>query len=164
MLQELEQDENEGVEDRHAEVIAEAEEQYGEDKITRKLEKKLEQLDHKFETNALRSAIETYETKADDIEKALFEDVKADLKSIEDFEKTRKFITDRAQKLREREAELAEAAQAKAEEQAARAWGTGPLGATPPPPSDEEKELMDRIKQGDTAAAFAAIVGDDQPL
>jgi hypothetical protein len=71
-----------------------------------------------------------------------------------------KFITDRATKLREREAQLAADAEKRAEENAARAWGTGPIGRTPPPATDEEKELMERVRAGDTDAAFKAIVGN----
>jgi hypothetical protein len=154
-------DEEGSVEDRHAGDIDAAEEKYeGGDKIDHKLQKKLESLEHKFETNALRTAVESYEAKADDIEKALFEDVKADLKSYDDFERVQKFITDRATKLREREAQLAADAEKRAEENAARAWGTGPIGRTPPPATDEEKELMERVRAGDTDAAFKAIVGN----
>ncbi len=148
------------VEDRHAEEIADAEDKFDGDKIDRKLAKKLESLEHKFETNALRSAIESYEARADDMEKALFEDVKADLKSIDDFDRVQKFISERATKLREREQQLAAEAEKRAEEKAARAWGTGPIGRTPPPATDEEKELMERVRMGDNRAAFDAIVGD----
>ena len=158
ILSELDAEDN--VEERHADEIAEAEEKFDGDKIDRKLEKKLESLEHKFETNALRSAIESFESMADDIEKALFEDVKGDLKSYEDFERVQKFISDRAAKLREREQQLAEEAEKRAEEKAAKAWGTGPIGRTPAPPTDEEKELMERVRMGDSDAAFEAIVGD----
>jgi len=159
ILEELDAEDNvEDVEERHADDIAEAEEKYGGDKIDRKLEKRFESLEHKFETNALRSAIESFESKADEVEKALFEDVKADLKNYEDFERVQKFISDRATKLREREAQLAEEAEKRAEEKAARAWGTGPIGKGSPPPTDEEKDLLERIANGDRNALFESVV------
>jgi hypothetical protein len=50
-----------------------------------------------------------------------------------------------------------------AEEKAAKAWGVGPLGK-PGAPADFEKEVMERINQGDTRAAFASIVGEEYPF
>jgi len=158
ILNELDEEDN--VEERHADEISAVEDRYDGDKIERKMAKKLEALESKFETNALRTAIESYESKADELEKALFDEVKADLKNIDDYERTVKFISDRATKLKEREAQLATEAEQRAEEAAARAWGTGPIGKRAPASTDEEKELMEKVRAGDNRAAFQAIVGD----
>lgn len=161
ILAELDAEEN--IEETHADVVEAAEEKYDgeDDKITRKLEKKLGSLEQKFEKNALRTAIDHFTEKADDLEKELFAEVQADVNSLDDFERTSKFIRDRAAKLREREQKLLEEAEQRAQEKAAKTWGTGPIGAKSPPATDEEKEQLDRIRKGDTGAAFAAIVGSD---
>lgn len=161
ILNELDEEDN--VEERHADEISAVEDKYDGDKIERKMAKKLEALESKFETNALRTAIESYESKADELEKALFDEVKADLKNIDDYERTVKFISDRAEKLKAREAQLAEEADKRAEEAAAKAWGTGPIGKRAPASTDEEKELMDRIGGGDVNALVEAVVGDNVP-
>ena len=44
-----------------------------------------------------------------------------------------------------------------AEEKAAQAWGTGPVGRKAAP-ADADKELMERISAGDTKALFESIV------
>ena len=160
ILAELDAEEN--VEATHGDVVEAAEEHYDEedDKITRKLEKKLGSLEQKFEKNALRTAIDHFNEKADDLEKELFTEVQADVTSLDDFERTSKFIKDRAAKLREREQKLLEEAEQRAQEKAAKTWGTGPIGAKAPPSTDEEKELMAKVRSGDSRAAFNAIVGD----
>ena len=157
ILDELDAEENA---DQHADVAEEAEEHYDgeDDKITRKLEKKFDSLSQKFERTALSTAIERFTDKADELEKELFSEVRADVKTLDDFERTEKFIRDRATKLREREQKIMEAAEQRAEQKAAQAWGTGPIGKGSPPPTDEEKDLLERIANGDRNALFESVV------
>jgi hypothetical protein len=145
-------------EDEHEDEVeaAEAKADEEDDKITRKLSKKVDDLEHKFEKNALKQAVESFAEKADPLEKDLFREVMADIKSVEDFDRTVKLVQERAAKLKEREEQLMKEAEERAEATAARAWGTAPSSATPEP-SDEDKKRMERIATGDSAAAFAAL-------
>lgn len=147
------------MEEEHEDVIAEAEKKADKAaaKSKSKIEKRVDQLEKKIATQALESAINSYAEKADEYEKDLFSKVRGDIKSLEDFEAVTKVVKERAEKIREREAELMK----QAEEKAARAWGlgSGPIsgGATE---KDEEEELRKRIQQGDIRALTQALSGE----
>ncbi len=154
-LEELEEEEK----GQHGDLIEEVEERAdaedGKAKKKTRLEERIDSLEAKFQQDALQRAIKQFTEKADDIERDLFDAARKDepIKSIEDFEKAAEVAKQRAAAIREREAELMK----QAEERAAKAWGTGPVGSNAAP-ADAEKELMERISKGDMHAAFEAIV------
>lgn len=126
-----------------------------------KLEERVDSLEAKFQQDAIQRAVKQFTEHADEIEKQLFDAARKDdpIKSIEDFEKAAEVAKKRAAAVKERETELMQ----QAEERAAKAWGVGPVGKAQAP-ADYEKELMERINQGDTKALAEACIGGDLPF
>lgn len=135
-----------------------------EDKLTKKLSAKMDNMQKKFEQTILRERISKFEESADDLEKDMFKTIASDVKSPEDFDKAIGVVKKQADILRNQAAEYKQKLEQQAEKETAAAWGTGPLGGNPQKRTpDYEEQLMERINRGDDKAAFEAIVGNELP-
>ena len=162
IIEELEQENEDNVEDRHAEVIEEAEEKADrEDPVTHQLRKDVKELTDKFNQGQLQSILDRFDAEADEVEKTLFKNIRAKIKSPERALEAIAEVRELAAPIREQQKEL----MSQAEEKAANVWGlgSGPLGK-PSAPTDHEKELMERISRGDTRALVESVIGDDLPF
>jgi len=126
-----------------------------------RVEERVDALEKKYEQDALQSAINRFKEHADEVELEIFEAARKDepLKSLTDFEAAAEVAKRRASALRETEERLAK----EAEERVAKAWGSGPVGAKAAP-ADAEKEVMERISQGDTHALLESLLANDMPF
>lgn len=164
ILAEIESEEDE--DSPHAEVIeaAESEADHDDDKMERKLKRRYEELEKKLDQSEVKRIIKDFELDADDIEKDLFGDLKAEIHNPRDAELAAEKARKYAKALRERTAKVEAEAEAEVKEKAAKAWGFQAPGRAQPERTDEEKALMERISNGDMAALVEAVVGDDTPF
>jgi hypothetical protein len=145
----------------HAAEVEEAEKKAddAEDSKPKKsrVEERVEALEKKYEQDVLQTAIKGFKEHADEDEIALFEAARKDdaIKNLSDFQERVSVAKREAANVREAKEKLMK----EAEEQAAQAWGTGPVGRTSAP-ADAEKELMERINAGDTRALAEALATD----
>lgn len=133
------------------------------DKMDRKLSAKMEDMQQKLENTIIRDRIGKFQETADDLHKDLFRAVASDVKDVESFDKAMKMVNDRAEKMKAAEEKYKQEMEKRAQEQAATAWGTGPMGTPTPHTADYEEELYKRVREGDEKAAFELIIGDDWP-
>jgi hypothetical protein len=134
------------------------------DKLERKITAKMENMTKKFEHSMLRDKVEKFQKEADEIERDLFKTVAADVKTIEDFDKAVAVAKKQAKQLRDTADAYKKQLEEKAEQEAASAWGMGPVGAPrQSKPPDGEQEVLDRIRNNEPGAAFESIVGGDLP-
>lgn len=146
------------VEEEVAEVEAERE-----DKLTRKLTARVDNLQKKFNSTTLQNAKDKFLTSANELEKDLFKTVSADIKDMESLARMATMVRDKSKVMQgeiekyEQEAKLDAAAKARV------AWGVSgsPVGTVAPAPTDEEKIIAERIAKGDTQAALAALMHGD---
>ena len=166
IIEELEQENEDNVEDRHAEVIEEAEgKAEREDKVAHKITKSYEELDKKMDRIELQRVLEKFDESSDETEKLILDTVRADLKDPGKAAEAIKMVRERAAELKKKQEEREAALMQQAEEKAAQAWGVGPLGK-PAAPADAEKEIMERINAGgpDSARALAEALLADTPF
>ena len=151
-LKELEEEDEHEDEVQAAEASADAEDAKP-PKRTR-VEERVEALEKKYEQDALQTAIKGFKEHADPIEVELFDEARKDdpIKNLSDFEGRASVAKREAANVRKAKEKL----MAEAEEQAAKAWGTGPVG-NKSAPVDADKELMERIAKGDMNALTAAL-------
>lgn len=133
-------------------------------KLERKLSSKMENMQKKFEETMLRERLAKFEESADDVTKELFKTVASDVKTVEDFDKAAAIVAKQKSKLEEVANKYKEEAEKQAAEQAARAWGTGPIGTGVKKGEDYESELMKKVAKGDPHATLEAIMGDAYPF
>jgi hypothetical protein len=139
-------------------------EQDQQDELEKKLSAKLDKMNRKFEETMLRERIGKFEESADELTLDMFKTIASDVNTVEDFDRAVGLVAKQAAELRKKAEAYQEQLNKQAEESTAKAWGTGPIGATPVKRTpDYEEQLMERIKAGDESAAFEAIVGDDLP-
>lgn len=163
ILQREQQGQNEE-EEYEAEQEEQDEEIAKENKLEKKLSAKLDKMNQKFEQTMLRERISKFESEADELTLDMFKTIAADVNSVEDFDKAVGLVNKQAAELRKKADEYQQKLNEQAEQQVGKAWGTGPIGASPVRRTpDYEEQLMERIKQGDDRAAFEAIVGMDLP-
>ena len=155
-------------EDSHGGAVEEAEaEAEREDQLERKLTSKMSDMQKKFDQTILREKVSKFQDNADPLEKDLFKAIAADVKDPATFDRAVGIIKRQATAMKEEankyREQTKEEADAQERQNAARAWGTGPVGTPTPRSKDYEEELLKRIYDGDPAAALEGIVGDDVP-
>lgn len=145
-------------EEEEAEVVAEKE-----DKLTRKLTARVDNLQKKFESTTVQNAKDKFLASANELERDLFKTVSADIKDMESLARMATMVREKSKTMQkeieryDQEAKLDAAAKARV------AWGvTGsPVGTVAPVPTDEEAEVAKKIAGGDTQAALAALMHGD---
>ncbi len=156
-------EEDESYQEEEEEAAVEAER---EDKLSKKLTARVDNLQKKFDTTMVQNAKDKFLANSSPLEKDLFKTVSADIKDMETLARMAQMVKDKAKSMGaemeryEQEAKLDAAAKARV------AWGvTGnPVGVIAPAVSDEEKALAERIAKGDSGAAMRALFGDDPKL
>lgn len=134
------------------------------DKMERKLSAKMDDMQKKFERTIIRERISKFEETADDLTKDLFKTVASEVKDVESLDKALTLVNDRREKLKKEEEEYKKEMAAKYEQEAAKNWGMGPMGTPTPRSKDEEKEVLEKIAQGDTHALFEDLMVDNWPV
>jgi len=137
-----------------------------EDKLTRKLTARVDNLQKKFNSTTLQSAKDKFLAGSNELERDLFKTVAADIKDMESLARMATMVREKS-KVMQKEIEKYDAeAKLDAAAKARVAWGVSgsPVGVVAPAPSDEEKELAERIAKGDSKAALKSMFGDDSIL
>jgi hypothetical protein len=133
------------------------------DKIEKKLSAKMTDMQRTFDANILKERIKNFQNGATSLEKDLFKTIAADVKKPADLDKALGIVKQQAAELQaQTDAYKAQMEQVAAAE-AARAWGTGPIGTPTPRSRDAEEEELKKIAAGDTTALLSSLLGDDIP-
>jgi hypothetical protein len=132
-----------------------------ESKLEKKLSAKMDNMQKKFENTMLRERISKFQDTADDLEKDLFKTIASDVKNLEDFDKAQHLVHERALMLQKEADKYRAQMEEQAANQAANAWGTGPVGTPQKREKNDSEEMAKKIAAGDTHAAFAALMSDD---
>lgn len=146
------------------EADAEAEK---EDKLTKKLASRVDNLEKKFRSDALQRRTQKFIETSDDLERDLFKAIAGDvlrLKDPETLDRAIGLVRDRAAKLREESEKYEEQLKQQAAENARMAWGASPIGSQVVKSENAKKEREEAISMGDSVAAFQAIMEDDPVL
>jgi len=148
-------------EEEDAEVVAEKE-----DKLAKKLSARVDNLQKKFDTTMVQSAKEKFLASANELEKDLFKTVSADIKDMESLARMATMVREKSKIMQKEIEKYDQEAKVDAAAKARVAWGVSgsPVGVVAPAPSDEEKELAERIAKGDSKAALKSMFGDDSIL
>jgi len=141
--------------------VAEAEEAEAaaekQDKLSRKLTARVDDLQKKFDATQLAGAKEKFMAAASPLEQDLFKAVAADVRDMEALARVAEMVKGKAKSMEAQLSEYEEERKVEAAAQAHRAWGLGgsPIGGSPAPsaPQNEVKELLEK---GDIAAASRA--------
>jgi uncharacterized coiled-coil DUF342 family protein len=132
-------------------------------KMEKKLSAKMDEMQKKLEGSLVRERINKFQEGADDLQKDLFRTVAADVKDVESLDEALKLVDSQAKKMQEHADKYRAELEKKAQEQVSQAWGTGPMGTPTPHTQDYEEKLLEKVRAGDSAAAFELIIGDDWP-
>jgi len=135
-----------------------------EDKLARKLSAKMDNMSKKFEQTMLRERAKQFTDAATDLEKDLFKTIAADVKNLADFDRATTLVHERSIKMQAEADKYREQMEQQAAQQAARAWGSGPVGTPVKRTPDYEEKQMEKIAAGDVKALFESLVGDDAPF
>lgn len=150
-------DEMDELEQEQDEEIAKA------NKIEKKLTAKMTDMQKKFDNTILKERIGKFQETASPLEKDLFKTVASDVKRPEDLDEALGLVRKQAKQLEEKTEEYKKQMEETAAQEAARAWGTAPVGTPAPKTVDYEEELMKKIDSGDTHALLVDLIGDDAP-
>lgn len=148
-------------EEEEAEEVAEKE-----DKLARKLTARVDNLQKKFDTTTLQNAKEKFIASSNELEKDLFKTVSADIKDMESLARVAGMVRDKSKVMQSEIEKYQQEANLDAAAKARVAWGVSgsPVGTVAPVPTDEEKELADRVAKGDSKAALRSMFGSDSIL
>jgi hypothetical protein len=135
-----------------AEVDAEKE-----DKMLKKVSARVDDLEKKFRQDKLQEAKAKWMEAADPLERDLFNAIAGDTKDPEALDHAITLVKEKAAEMK---AKL-EQAEAEAREQVQRSWGVANPGAVAQPTDDEQKNIDEAIRAGDTKAGLRAIIGND---
>jgi hypothetical protein len=141
-------------EDEEVEAEAEAEK---EDKVAKKLNSRVDDLEKKFRMGKLQEAKDKFLSTCDPLEADLFKTVGSDAKDPESLDHAITLVKEKAAQMKE----TMEKAEAEARDQVAKSWGVANPGQMAQPTDDEQKAQAEAIAKGDTKAGFSAIMGDD---
>lgn len=144
-----------------AEQEEQDEEAAKQDKLTKKLSAKMDNMQRKFEQTMLRERIAKFEDSADELTLDMFKTVASDVKSLEDFDKALSVVNKQAAQLRKQAEEYKAKLEQQAAQETAAAWGTGPIGTPNKRTVDEVEARQKKIASGDTNAALAALLEGD---
>jgi hypothetical protein len=136
------------------EAEAEAEK---EDKVAKKLNSRVDDLEKKFRMGKLQEAKDKFLSTCDPLEADLFKTVGSDAKDPESLDHAITLVKEKAAQMKE----TMEKAEAEARDQVAKSWGVANPGQMAQPTDDEQKAQAEAIAKGDTKAGFSAIMGDD---
>jgi hypothetical protein len=150
-------DEYEDEQDEQDEEIAKS------DKLDKKLSAKFDAREKKFEHIMLKDRVGKYQETATELEQSLFKAIASDVKTMADFDRATEAIARRAKKMEAAEAEYRQQMEARASQQAAAGWGTGPIGVPAAKTKDYDKELLEKIESGDTHSLLVDLIGQDAP-
>jgi len=154
-------EEPEDEEQDYSEVEADAEaDAEKEDKVAKKLNNRIDNLEKKFRQGKLQEAKNKFLEVADPLEADLFRAIVGDVKDPETLDHAITLVKQRSAEMKA----TMEKAEAEAREQVAKSWGVANPGRAPQPSDDEQKKMEEAIAAGDTKAGFAAIMGDDDFL
>ena len=131
-----------------------------EDKTLRNVMPRVEALEKKMMEDHLQKAKDRYVEQADPIEAKIFAGVAAKVKTPEELKHTIEVVHEQAEALKERIASVEAESKATVE----RSWGVVNPGRVVQPSEDEEKKRAEAIANGDTVAAFHALVAGDSML
>jgi len=148
--------------EEYEELQEEAEEEAAaDDKISRKLSARQDDLERKFEQQALEQRKRDFLDGADETEAELFKAVSGEVKDIATLDKTMAMVLKKSAELKEKEAALEEAAR----EKVARAYGVKPGKASSAVPEEDEWEKMrGQARAGDSRAAFRLFMAAPKTL
>lgn len=150
--------------DEYEDMQADADEEVAkEDKMVKKLSSKMDNMQKKFEATMMRERINAFEKDANDIEKGLFKTVAADVKDMASLDKALGLVRERAGQMQAEADKYRAQLEEQAQQQVAKAWGTGPVGTPTPKTKDYMDEQMKKVASGDIRAAFDVVIGDDWP-
>lgn len=155
---------SEDVEERHADVIAQAEGQADrEDPVTHQLRRDVKELTEKFNSGQLQTILDKFDSEADEVEQTLFKNIRAKLKSPDRAIEAIAEIKELAAPIRAQQQAYLQAA----EQKAASVWGlgSGPIGGQAPSPRDENDKLNEKLHAGkvtiqDLMETWSRIPGD----
>lgn len=148
-------------EEEEAEEVAEKE-----DKLAKKLSARVDNLQKKFDTTMVQSAKEKFLSSANELEKDLFKTVSADIKDMESLARMATMVREKSKTMQKEIEKYDQEAKVDAAAKARVAWGVSgsPVGVVAPVPTDEEKEIAERIAKGDSKAALKSMFGNDSIL
>lgn len=146
---------------------AEQEEQDAEiakvDKIEKKLSAKMGDMQKKFDNTIMKERVGNFQDSATPLEKDLFKTIAADVKRPEDLDRAITLVRTQAATLQEQTDKYKTQMEKVAEEQAARAWGTGPVGVPSKKSPDYEDVMLKKIESGDMGALLESLLEDNFP-
>lgn len=124
-------------------------------KYTSKMDERMKELDRKL----LHERVNSFQKEADPVTLDFFKAVASDITTPEEFDKAVSLARKNAERIKAEAEKWKSKAQEEAREEAARAWGTGPIGnpaarKTP----DYEKQRSEKIAKGDIAALTEALL------
>ena len=128
-----------------------------EDKLSRKLSTRVDDLEKKFRQGKLQEAKDKFLDSADPLEADLFKAIVGDVKDPETLDHAITLVRERSAQMKE----TMEKAESEAREQVQKSWGVANPGQMAQPTDDEKKKIEDAIAKGDTRAGLAAIMSDD---
>ncbi len=123
-----------------------------EDKLEKKLTSRMSDMQKKFDQTILRERVGKFQDAADDLEKDLFKAIAGDVHDPATFDRAIGLVKKQAATMREGAEKYKVQAEEQAKQEAARAWGTGPVGVANPKGKDYEAERDKQIAAGDTKA------------
>lgn len=159
----------EPAEDEEEPYAAEAEavekEAEQEDKLLRKVDKRVNDLQKKFEATQLTAAKDRFMAAASPLEQELFKAVASDVKDMSELARVAEVVQNRAKIVQKQVEEYEQEAKVEAAAKAHLAWGVqgAPIGGAPSQ-TDEDKDLMERVRKGDSKAGMKAMFGDDSMI
>ena len=139
------------------EAEAEAED---DDKLAKKLSNRVDNLEKKFRQERLQQIKEKYLENAEPLERDLFKAIAGDVKDPETLDHAITLVRERAEQMKKTQEQY----EAEARKQVEKSWGVANPGQTPAPSEDEEKSQQEAIANGDSKAAFAALMSDEEFL
>jgi hypothetical protein len=122
------------------------------DKTMKKYTSKMDERMKEFDRKILAERVKQFQNAADPVEVDLFKAVASDIKTPEDFDKAVELAHKNAAQLKKTAEEYQQKYEEEAKQQAARAWGTGPVGSVLPRTKDYEAERDAKIAKGDKRA------------
>ena len=122
------------------------------DKTMKKYTSKMEERMKEFDKKLLRERVKKFQESADPVEVDFFKAVASEIASPEEFDKAVALAQKHAKQIKSTAEEYKTKYEEQAKEEAARAWGTGPIGSPTPKPQNYEEERSKKIAKGDTSA------------